>query len=250
MDTFPDLGSLTDQELKDLIQQLTEEELEISYRRRILHGKIDILRAELVNRLRKKHEGGEEVITGADVQRLTDILAGRAGRRRRAVASAARPSAVALHCPECGFVNAEGANYCPKCGAYIGARPSPRARTSRPRRTDRRADRRDRARRHRRGGGRRRRARHPLRRRPGGRDVPADGERMSIGRSPESDIFLDDVTVSRDHAVLVRRAGDWYLDDCGSLNGTYVNRQRIDSHQLEDGDELQVGKYKLTYLAR
>ena len=77
MDTFPDLGSLTDPELKDLIQQLTEEELDISYKRRILHGKIDILRAELVNRLRKKHEGGEEVISGADVARLTDILAGR-----------------------------------------------------------------------------------------------------------------------------------------------------------------------------
>ena len=77
MDTFPDLGSLTDQELKDLIKQLTEEEMEISYKRRILHGKIDILRAELVNRLRKKHEGGEDVISGADVQQLTDILAGR-----------------------------------------------------------------------------------------------------------------------------------------------------------------------------
>ena len=78
METFPDLGALTDQELKELIQQLTEEEQELSYRRRILHGKIDILRAELVNRLRKKHEGGEDVITGDDVQKLTDILAGRA----------------------------------------------------------------------------------------------------------------------------------------------------------------------------
>src|SRR6188768_3959042 len=78
MDTFPDLGSLSDQELKDLIQQLTDEEQEVSYKRRILHGKIDILRAELVNRLRKKHEGGEDVITGDDVQKLTDILAGRA----------------------------------------------------------------------------------------------------------------------------------------------------------------------------
>ena len=77
-ETFPDLGSLTDLELKDVIQQLTDEETEISYKRRILHGKIDILRAELVNRLRKKHEGGEDVISGADVQRLTDILAGRA----------------------------------------------------------------------------------------------------------------------------------------------------------------------------
>jgi hypothetical protein len=77
MDTFPDLGSLSDSELKEYIQQLTEEEIDISYKRRILHGKIDILRAELVNRLRKKHETGEDVITGADVQRLTDILAGR-----------------------------------------------------------------------------------------------------------------------------------------------------------------------------
>lgn len=79
MDTFPDLGSLTDQELKDLIQQLTDEEQEVSYKRRILHGKIDILRAELVNRLRKKHEGGEDIIGINDVERLTDILAGRAG---------------------------------------------------------------------------------------------------------------------------------------------------------------------------
>ena len=78
MDTFPDLGSLSDAELKELIQQLTDEEQEVSYRRRILHGKIDILRAELVNRLRKKHETGEDVISGADVERLTDILAGRA----------------------------------------------------------------------------------------------------------------------------------------------------------------------------
>ena len=78
MDPFPDLGSLSDQELKDLIDQMTDEELEVSYRRRILHGKIDILRAELVNRLRKKHEGGGEIISGDDVQRLTDILAGKA----------------------------------------------------------------------------------------------------------------------------------------------------------------------------
>jgi hypothetical protein len=77
MDTFPDLGSLSDTELKDLIKELTEQEVDISYQRRILHGKIDILRAELVNRLRKKHEGGEDVLSGTDVQRLTDILAGR-----------------------------------------------------------------------------------------------------------------------------------------------------------------------------
>lgn len=78
MDTFPDLVALSDQELKDLIQQLTEEEVEVSYRRRLLHGKIDILRAELVNRLRKKHDEGGDVISGADVDRLTEILTGRA----------------------------------------------------------------------------------------------------------------------------------------------------------------------------
>ena len=77
MDTFPDLGSLSDEELKGLIDQFTEEETEVSNKRRILHGKIDILRAELVNRLHKRNEGGEEVITGADIERLTDILAGR-----------------------------------------------------------------------------------------------------------------------------------------------------------------------------
>jgi RsiG-like len=77
-DTFPDLGSLSDQELKDLIGQLTEEENEISYKRRVMHGKIDILRAELVNRLRQKREEGTSLISGDDVRQLTEILAGRA----------------------------------------------------------------------------------------------------------------------------------------------------------------------------
>ncbi|HEX2096930.1 MAG TPA: hypothetical protein VHF50_06115 [Solirubrobacterales bacterium] len=76
-DTFPDLGSLSDEELKELIDKLTEEEDEISYRRRVLHGKIDILRAELVNRLRQKHESGDSLISGEDVAQLTDILAGK-----------------------------------------------------------------------------------------------------------------------------------------------------------------------------
>jgi bifunctional ADP-heptose synthase (sugar kinase/adenylyltransferase) len=77
-DTFPDLGSLSDKELKDLIEKLTEEENEISYRRRVLHGKIDILRAELVNRLRQKRERGDSLISGDDVRQLTEILAGKA----------------------------------------------------------------------------------------------------------------------------------------------------------------------------
>ena len=76
-DTFPDIGSMGDDELKSLIDELTDEEREVSYRRRMLHGKIDILRAELVNRLKTKRESGEATITGADVQALTDILSGK-----------------------------------------------------------------------------------------------------------------------------------------------------------------------------
>jgi hypothetical protein len=76
-ETFPDVSSMSDKELRELIDQLTDEEREVSYRRRLLHGKIDILRAELVNRLRAKREAGDMLITGEDVQQLTDILAGR-----------------------------------------------------------------------------------------------------------------------------------------------------------------------------
>jgi hypothetical protein len=157
-----------------------------------------------------------------------------------------------LHCPECGFANAEGANYCSRCGAFLGpAREKPSG-SGEPATATYRIDETGelvpvdvedvvaddgaalviRA-----GGGR------------VGESFPLTAERMSIGRRPDSDIFLDDVTVSRDHALLVRRGGDFYLDDLGSLNGTYVNRHRIESHRLEDGDELQVGKFKLTYIA-
>ena len=158
---------------------------------------------------------------------------------------------MAYHCPECGFVNAEGANYCQKCGAYLGAteRPSDTSTTAtytvsesgelQPVELEDVVAQ---------GGG----AALVVRAGGGrvGESFPLDGDRMTIGRRPDSDVFLDDVTVSRDHALLVRRGSDFYLDDLGSLNGTYVNRQRIESHRLEDGDELQVGKFKLTYLAR
>lgn len=83
-ETFPDIGSMSNQELKDLIGRLTDEEREVSYRRRLLHGRIDILRAELVNRLRTKRESGDTLITGDDVQRLTDILSGTAARDEKA----------------------------------------------------------------------------------------------------------------------------------------------------------------------
>ena len=77
MEPLPDLGSLSDEELKKLKDDLEAEEREVSYRRRILHGKIDILRAELVNRLRVNRERGDALISGADVEKLSDILAGR-----------------------------------------------------------------------------------------------------------------------------------------------------------------------------
>lgn len=76
-DTVPDIGSMSDQELKDLIGELTEREREVSYHRRVLHGKIDILRAELVNRLKVKREAGDTAISGSDVEQLTEILLGK-----------------------------------------------------------------------------------------------------------------------------------------------------------------------------
>jgi FHA domain-containing protein/zinc ribbon protein len=156
---------------------------------------------------------------------------------------------MAQHCPECGFLNDDSANFCQKCGASLARSEAP---TSEPATATYRIGETGElipvelddvvsqgpALVIRSGGGR------------VGESFPLTQERMTIGRRPDADVFLDDVTVSRDHALLVRRGDDWYLDDCGSLNGTYVNRSRIESHRLEDGDELQVGKYKLSFLSR
>jgi pSer/pThr/pTyr-binding forkhead associated (FHA) protein len=154
-----------------------------------------------------------------------------------------------MHCPECGFVNAEGANYCQKCGAFLAEGGSgAEGDTTAAYQLDESGDLKPvdveeiesdgatlaiRA-----GGGR------------AGEVFALDGDRMTIGRSPDAEVFLDDVTVSRNHALVVRRRDGLYVDDLGSLNGTYVNRHRIESHRLSDGDELQVGKYKLTFLER
>jgi pSer/pThr/pTyr-binding forkhead associated (FHA) protein len=69
----------------------------------------------------------------------------------------------------------------------------------------------------------------------------------TAGRHPESDIFLDDITVSRRHAEIRRKDGAFFVHDMGSLNGTYVNRERVDNTQLANGDELQIGKFKLAF---
>jgi pSer/pThr/pTyr-binding forkhead associated (FHA) protein len=160
---------------------------------------------------------------------------------------------MAVHCPECGLVNGEGANYCQRCGAPLRTDGTGGAAGGDPATAAYRIDESGelvpveigevtahgpalviRA-----GGGR------------VGESFAVDGERMSIGRRPDSEVFLDDITVSRDHALLIRRGDQWHLDDCGSLNGTYVNRERIESsHRLEEGDEVQIGKYKLTFHAR
>ena len=152
-----------------------------------------------------------------------------------------------VYCPECGFQNPEAANYCARCGALLvkdesgvdttltftpdegeveAAEALQEVGIKGPALVVRS------------GGGR-----------VGETFVP-EGERTLIGRSPECDIFLDDVTVSRKHAVLVEREGGYVIEDLGSLNGTYVNRRRIDSHRLADGDEVQIGKYRLTFLNR
>jgi len=150
-----------------------------------------------------------------------------------------------VYCSECGFQNPETANYCSRCGALLEKRE---------------------------GGGEATQAFSPeevgelatvpveglegpalVVRSGGGRageTFRPSGERTRIGRSPDCEIFLDDVTVSRNHAVLVERDGTFFVEDQGSLNGTFVNRRRIDRAELDNGDELQIGKYRLTFVER
>jgi hypothetical protein len=82
-----------------------------------------------------------------------------------------------------------------------------------------------------------------------GSRIALDSDEVTIGRHPESDIFLDDVTVSRRHAVVRRAGAGFHVSDAGSLNGTYVNQSRVETAALNDGDEVQVGKFKLVYLS-
>jgi pSer/pThr/pTyr-binding forkhead associated (FHA) protein len=74
-----------------------------------------------------------------------------------------------------------------------------------------------------------------------------DADTTSIGRDPGSAIFLDDITVSRKHAIFERRDGAWFIRDIGSLNGTYVNGEQVEQTKLATGDEVQIGKFKLTF---
>jgi hypothetical protein len=148
-----------------------------------------------------------------------------------------------VYCPECGFQNPESANYCARCGAML-VRDAP-VDTTQTFSADELEDTgvgldemglEGPALVVRSGGGR------------AGEVFKPEGERTVIGRSPDCDIFLDDVTVSRQHAALVQGSEGFTIEDLGSLNGTFLNKKRIDSSKLENGDELQVGKYRLTFL--
>jgi FHA domain/zinc-ribbon domain len=150
-----------------------------------------------------------------------------------------------VYCPECGFQNPESANYCSKCGTALvrdtGGGDTTMAFT--PEELDENGPLEDLGMEGpalvvRSGGGR------------AGEHFLPQGERTTIGRSPDCDIFLDDVTVSRQHAVLRRNGDSFVIEDQGSLNGTFVNRRRIESAELADGDEVQVGKYRLTFLQK
>ena len=151
-----------------------------------------------------------------------------------------------IYCRECGFQNPESANFCAKCGtALVRSDEGETTMTFSPEETDEGIqDLLEDVAEHgpalvvRSGGGR------------AGETFPLDSEATTIGRSPECDVFLDDVTVSRKHAVLLQRNGVFTIEDQGSLNGTFVNRKRVESAEISDGDELQIGKYRLTFLNR
>ncbi|HEY8236201.1 MAG TPA: FHA domain-containing protein [Gaiellaceae bacterium] len=152
-----------------------------------------------------------------------------------------------VYCPECGFQNPESANYCSKCGALL-VKDEVGAETTQTYTPEEIADEEGpldeiaaegpalvvRS-----GGGR------------AGEHFIPQGDRTTIGRSPDNDIFLDDVTVSRKHAVVLQSGGELRIEDLGSLNGTFVNRRRIDAAtQLESGDEVQIGKYRLSFISK
>ena len=152
-----------------------------------------------------------------------------------------------VYCPECGFQNPEAANYCSKCGALLVVDEAG-TETTQTYTPEENGDENGALEEIvaegpalvvRSGGGR------------AGEHFIPQGERTTIGRSPDNDIFLDDVTVSRKHAVLAQNGNQFLIEDLGSLNGTFVNRRRIESPtRLESGDEVQIGKYRLSFISK
>jgi FHA domain-containing protein/zinc ribbon protein len=152
-----------------------------------------------------------------------------------------------VYCPECGFQNPEAANYCSKCGALLVVDEAGTETTQSytPEEIEDENGLLDEIAAEgpalvvRSGGGR------------AGEHFIPQAARTTIGRSPDNDIFLDDVTVSRKHAVLSQNGNEFLIEDLGSLNGTFVNRRRIESPmRLESGDEVQIGKYRLSFISK
>jgi pSer/pThr/pTyr-binding forkhead associated (FHA) protein len=150
-----------------------------------------------------------------------------------------------IYCSECGFQNSEAANYCARCGAML-EREQSEAETTLSYTPESLTEE---------GGEGVEGVEGPalVVRSGGGRSGEVfhlQGERTSVGRSPDCDIFLDDVTVSRTHAVIAQQGGRFTIEDLGSLNGTFLNRHRIEQAPLTDDDEVQIGKYRFVFLAR
>lgn len=149
------------------------------------------------------------------------------------------------NCPTCSFDNSQDSNYCRRCGSRLTI-VDPNEITI----TYSAADREDSGLgRSQQGGG----DTALVVRSGGGREgetMDLDVDVLTIGRSPHSDLFLDDVTVSRHHARVLRDEAGFWVEDLNSLNGTYVNRKRIEQQRLFHEDELQIGKFKLAFVQR
>ena len=151
-----------------------------------------------------------------------------------------------IYCSECGFQNSEAANYCARCGALLEHEGPDVEQTLSytPEQVSEEAGE----------GVEGIEGPALVVRSGGGRSGEVFGLHegsTTIGRSPDCDVFLDDVTVSRKHAVVTERDGTFVLEDLGSLNGTFLNRRRIEEQApLTDDDEVQIGKYRLVFLAR
>jgi hypothetical protein len=149
-----------------------------------------------------------------------------------------------VRCPNCNHLNEANSNYCSRCGEPMGTVEAEATATF----TPIEAENEEEAHLAELGPGE---ATLIVRRGPdAGTKFALGSDLVTVGRHPQSDIFLNDITVSRRHAELRREGGSYSVADLGSLNGTYVNRERVDTSPLVSGDELQVGKFRLLFLAR
>lgn len=153
-----------------------------------------------------------------------------------------------MFCTNCGHRNPEGANFCSSCGAALAdAKASDTTITFMPAELETELDEEVHISPEELAGGR---GVLVVKRGPNvGSKFFIDSDSIEIGRHPDSDIFLDDITVSRRHAAIKRSGTTFSLQDVGSLNGTYVNRERVEEGQLHTGDEIQIGKFKLVFLS-